>query len=267
MVWMDVCFSSSSSLFVFCYYFFVLVCLILSCMLSPPFLFLMSSSSSCSLSGPCCMYGGGGEVWQRQIAQPQLKGDCLAPCSLKRWIIGIHHEQQHRSHGIDNNRWATTPEKNRGLYLLWKKKDVGWKEKVWKHKTGRGLGGENAEEEQRSGGMERSAEELHLWPQRSAPAAGGGWVGTWMEGIYHYWLVPSSLAQADIPPTVDINHDFSIIDPLSAMEGRNALLVSISAIPRSSVPRFSSAQWCIIIIRHYWNGICGMPGKVCFYTA
>lgn len=122
MVWMDLCFSSSSSLFVFCYYFFVSVYLILSFVLSSPFLFLMHSSSSCSLSGPCCMYWGGGEVWQRQIAQPQLKGDCLAPCSPKRWIIGIHHEQQHRSHGIDNNRWAATPEKKRGLYLLWKKK-------------------------------------------------------------------------------------------------------------------------------------------------
>lgn len=200
--------------------------------------------------------GGGGEVWQRQIAQPQLKGDCLAPCSLKRWIIGIHHEQQHRSHGIDNNRWAATPEKKRGLYLLWKKKerkkDVGWKERAWKRKTGRGLGGENAEEEQRSGGMERSAEELHLWPQRSAL---GGWVGTWMEGIYHYWLAPSSLAQADIPPTVDINHDFSIIDPLSAMEGRNALLVSISAAPSLLPPAF---QLSTVMHNHYqtllkWN--------------
>lgn len=256
MVWMDLCFSSSSSLFVFCYYFFVSVYLILSFALSSPFLFLMHSSSSCSLSGPCCMYWGGGEVWQRQIAQPQLKGDCLAPCSLKRWIIGIHHEQQHRSHGIDNNRWAATPEKKRGLYLLWKKKerkkDVGWKERAWKRKTGRGLGGENAEEEQRSGGMERSAEELHLWPQRSAL---GGWVGTWMEGIYHYWLAPSSLAQADIPPTVDINHDFSIIDPLSAMEGRNALLVSISAAPSLLPPAF---QLSTVMHNHYqtllkWN--------------
>lgn len=37
------------------------------------------------------------DAWQRRIAQPQLKGDCLAPCSLKRWIIGLHHEQQHWS--------------------------------------------------------------------------------------------------------------------------------------------------------------------------
>lgn len=33
-------------------------------------------------------------------------------------------------------------------------------------------------------------------------------------------LIPPSLAQADIPPAVDINHDFSIIDPLSATEER-----------------------------------------------
>lgn len=39
-------------------------------------------------------------------------------------------------------------------------------------------------------------------------------------GIYHYWLTPPSLAQPDIPPAVDINHDFSIIGLLSAMWGR-----------------------------------------------
>lgn len=76
-----------------------------------------------------------------------------------------------------------------------------------------------------------------------------------MEGIYHYWLVPSSLAQADIPPTVDINHDFSIIDPLSAMEGRNALLVSISAAPSLLPPAF---QLSTVMHNHYqtllkWN--------------
>lgn len=33
-----------------------------------------------------------------------------------------------------------------------------------------------------------------------------------------------SLAQPDIPPTFDINHDSSIIDPLSAMEEKNVRL-------------------------------------------
>lgn len=92
----------------------------------------------------------------------------------------------------------------------------------------------------------------------------GGWVGLWMGGIYHYWLVPPSLAQADIPPAIDINHDFSIIDPLSAMEGKNVLFISISVSPHSSFPHFGSVQWCIIIIRYHWFGIRGMPGKSLF---
>lgn len=33
------------------------------------------------------------------------------------------------------------------------------------------------------------------------------------EGIYHYWLIPPSFAQPDIPSAVDINHDFNIMDP------------------------------------------------------
>lgn len=32
-----------------------------------------------------------GDVWQRQIAQTQLKGDCLALCSLKCCLIVVHH--------------------------------------------------------------------------------------------------------------------------------------------------------------------------------
>lgn len=63
---------------------------------------------------------------------------------------------------------------------------------------------------------------------------------------------------------IDINHDFSIIDPLSAMEGKNVLLILILVSSLSSFPHFDSAQWCIIIIKHYWFGIHGMPGKVCF---
>lgn len=47
------------------------------------------------------------------------------------------------------------------------------------------------------------------------------------EGIYHYWLIPPSLAQPDIPSAFDINHDFRIIDPLSAMEGKKVWLVLI----------------------------------------
>ncbi len=52
---------------------------------SPPLLLLVHC-----LARAACM----GKVWQRQIAWPQLKGDCLPPRSLKHWIVGIHHEQQ-----------------------------------------------------------------------------------------------------------------------------------------------------------------------------
>lgn len=65
--------------------------------------------------------------------------------------------------------------------------------------------------EPHGGGMQGSVEELHLRSQRRAPGRGT------------FIIIGSSrpfLAQPDIPPTVDINHDFSIIDPLPAMEGK-----------------------------------------------
>lgn len=47
------------------------------------------------------------------------------------------------------------------------------------------------------------------------------------ESIYHYWLIPPSLAQPDILSAVDINHDFNIMDPYSGTEGKNVWPVSI----------------------------------------
>lgn len=104
-----------------------------------------------------------------------------------------------------------TTEKKRGLYLKERKIDVTNK-RAWKHKTGRGFRWWKCwrEPTQWRDGERQIAEELHLWSQRRVL---GGWVGTWMGGIYHYWLEPPSHAQSDIPLTIDINHDFSIIDP------------------------------------------------------
>lgn len=109
-----------------------------------------------------CMW----DVWQRQIAQSQLKGDCLAPCSLKLRIIGIHHKQYglqiDKSYGIHNNR-QTIQQRRRGDYIWRGKKDRNEKKvhdnmKMW------WCWGEPC-----GGGMERriqrSTEELHLWPQ------------------------------------------------------------------------------------------------------
>jgi archaellum component FlaC len=64
--------------------------------------------------------------WQRQIAQPQLKDDCLVSTAPQHWIIGIHHgrraplrlitwdgEQQNRRH----NRAESISDEDRLGYM------------------------------------------------------------------------------------------------------------------------------------------------------
>lgn len=55
-----------------------------------------------------------------------------------------------------------------------------------------------------------------------------------MGAINHYWLIPLSLAQPDIPLSFDINHDFFIIDPLLAAQ-REESTVDIDSSPSSSL--------------------------------
>lgn len=109
------------------------------------------------------------------------------------------------------------------------------------------------------------------WVLKSfTPGHGGVWLRVESRGgnegsIYHYRLIPSSLAQPDIPPSFDINHDFSIIDPLCSTEGRTPAFLSIPVPPPCSIPLFCSLRWRLIIIKHYWFEACWMSGKACFY--
>lgn len=125
---------------------------------------------------PCLAHVGcTGDGWQRQIAQSQLKGDCLAPCSLKRRIIGIHHEQYglhvDKSHWIHNNRWTIQHREEEGTRFAKKKrqacKEVQANTKMWWCRCwGEPCGGGRNRRR-----MQRTTEELHLW---------GGWARTWI---------------------------------------------------------------------------------------
>lgn len=76
-----------------------------------------------------------------------------------------------------------------------------------------------------------------------------------MGAINHYWLIPLSLAQPDIPLSFDINHDFFIIDPLLAAQ-REESTVDIDSSPSSSLrPTFGPLS---VMLYHYqtllmWN--------------
>lgn len=156
---------------------------------------------------------------------------------------GLHTD---RPHWLDSRKWAATTEKKKmqkGLDVI--------RKKTWNHKTGQGCGA--------------NAEVLKSFTSGHRGVFLGGWVGTWMGGIYHYWLIPPIPCSTWHPSYLWHKSWFLYNRSPFCRGGEECTVLSISASPRSSIPHFGSSHWCLIIIRYYWCGICGLPGKACFH--
>lgn len=155
---------------------------------------------------------------------------------------GLHID---RSHGIDNSRWAAQQRRWEAYIWFRKKKKDGQKESVepqdWTRVRTRVRSLQCWREPTQWWDKERvNAEKCWKASPLVTEECTGGLGGHVNGGINHYWLVPPSLAQPDIPPTIDINHDFSIIDLFTPCRGRMCCLYRFQSLP--APPSRISAQ-------------------------